>query len=131
MASEKISLLLSEGKSIFFGGKEVEIERSISKGEFLSGSCFGNNSISTASSSSTLLTKKFNPLSFKSSSSKDENLGHNYELDKEQKDVPITTSAVPIDITNHPLHWTANWCAVIIRGRSLWPTTNSTLKEKT
>jgi len=116
MASEKISLPLSEGKTIYFGGKEVETERAISKGEFLSGSCFGNNSTSTASSSSALLTKKFNPPSLKPSSSKDESHNHDY---KEEKDVRIATSAVPVDITNHPIHWTANWCAAVLTTRTV------------
>ena len=119
MASEKVSLPLSEGKCISFGGKEVEIERSISKGEFLSGSCFGNNSTSTTSSSSALLTKKFNAPSLKSLSPKSENYSHDYKLDQEQKGNRVATSTAPADITNHPLHWTANWCAVILNMRTL------------
>lgn len=43
MSTGKSELPLFEGKSFFVGAKEVELDRSILRTEFLSGQCFGRH----------------------------------------------------------------------------------------
>ena len=56
---------LEEGSQLSVGGKELEIDRSVARHEYLSGECFGRaggGAGPIASSSSTSLAKKFTPL---------------------------------------------------------------------
>jgi DNA repair and recombination protein RAD54B len=61
---------LQEGATFSVGGKDIEVERSVRKEEFMSGACFGNTTDSAAGSSihsrSTGLAKQFVPLMPKS-----------------------------------------------------------------
>ena len=103
MGSGKVSLPLFEGKGLFLGSKEIELERLIPRGEFLSGICFGH---SLPSSSVSCPVTKVKQPAFK--------LPHNKENSELSNPVDqVTTGAAPQDITNYSLHWTANWCAYI------------------
>lgn len=117
MCSGKLTLSLSEGKNLFVGGKEVELECSISRGEFLTGACFGNGlTLNTQKNSVSIPTKKFNPPSLNSTHS--HGLGSpNLKPEKDQ-------ILCPSDITNCPLYWTANWFAFTIDSKSLYSSTN-------
>jgi len=113
MGSGKASLPLFEGKSIFFGNKEIELERIVSRGEFLSGMCFGHNLPSTASTvSNSLPTNHFKQPSFKLYEGKENSdVSHAKTTDR------ATTETGLKEITNYSLHWTANWCAFIFYSR--------------
>jgi hypothetical protein len=114
MSSGKVSLPLFEGKSLFFGSKEIELERSVSRGELMSGMCFGHNLTSTASTTSiSVPTNQFKQPSFKLSHGKE-----NSELSQSKAPDQATVGIGPQDITNHSLHWTANWCVFILYSRS-------------
>ncbi len=111
MCSGKVALPLSEGKNLSVGGKEVELECSIPRGEFLSGACFGHKLTSTTQNSSiSMPTKKFNAPSLKGHGSGSSN------PHPENDQIPTTLG--PSDITNS-LHWTANWYAYIINSQNL------------
>lgn len=61
----KIDWPLHEGQNAVIGGKEIELERAITKADYLSGRCFGasNTPLPAATSSGkTGLSKKFAPL---------------------------------------------------------------------
>jgi DNA repair and recombination protein RAD54B len=113
MCSGKVSLPLFEGKGLFVGSKEIELERSVSRGEYLSGMCFGHNLPSTTSTSSiSPPTNQFKQPSFQLSHGKE-----NSELSQSKTTDRATTEMGPQDITNYSLHWTANWCAFILDSR--------------
>jgi hypothetical protein len=113
MGSGKASLPFFEGKGLFFGNKEIELERSVSRGEFLSGMCFGHNLSSTASTSSNSLSaNQFKQPSFKLSQGK-ENSDHSQVKTRDR----ATTETGLQEITNYSLHWTANWYAFMLRSR--------------
>lgn len=101
MSSGKVSLPLFEGKGLFFGSKEIELERLIPRSEFLSGICFGH---SLPSGSVSCPITKAKPPAFKLPQNKE-----NFRLSNATDQV--TTGTAPQDITNYSLHWTANWCA--------------------
>lgn len=110
----------SEGRPMFVGGKDIELDRSITRAEFLSGTCFGDSmaysSVQTASTSKpTALNKQFVPLKIGPS--------HQPSSASERKIVPLQ----PVDLlstvsNNSPKkalpsikgevrdsYWTANW----------------------
>lgn len=105
MASGKVSLPLFEGKGLFIGSKEIELERAVSRGEYASGMCFGHNLTSTTSTSSISVPKnKFKQPSFKVSHGKENS--EPFHLEKTDQATPGLS---PQEITNYSLHWTANW----------------------
>lgn len=107
MGSGKASLPLLEGKSLFFGNKEIELERLVSRGEFQSGMCFGHNLPSTPSNS--LPTNHFKQPSFKLYEGKE-----NSDVSQAKTTDRATNETGLKEITNYSLHWTANWCAFIL-----------------
>jgi DNA repair and recombination protein RAD54B len=113
MGSGKACMPMFEGKSLFFGSKEIELERLVSRSEFLSGMCFGHNLPSTASTGSIPLpTNHFKQPSFKLSEGKE-----NSDVSQAKTTDRVTTETGPKEITNYSLHWTANWCAFILYSR--------------
>ena len=113
MGSGKASLPLFEGKGLFFGSKEIELERSISRGEYLSGMCFGHSLPSNSSTSSNSLpTSQFKQPSLKLYQGKE-----NSDLSQTKTTDRATTETGLQEITNYSLHWTANWCAFILHSR--------------
>lgn len=113
MGSGKASLPLFEGKGLLFGSKEIELERSISRGEYLSGMCFGHSLPSTSSTSSNSLpTSQFKQPSLKLYQGKE-----NSDLSQSKTTDQAATETGLQEITNYSLHWTANWCAFIFHSR--------------
>jgi hypothetical protein len=114
MCSGKVALPLSEGKNLSIGGKEVELEYSIPRGEFLTGACFGHKLTSTTQNNSiSMPTTKFNAPSLKSIQ------GHGSGPSNPHPENDQIPTLGPSDITNYSLHWTANWYAYIINSQNL------------
>ncbi|KIM45152.1 hypothetical protein M413DRAFT_441835 [Hebeloma cylindrosporum] len=112
MGVGKIMHPLYEGKSFSIASKEVELERTIPREQFLSGLCFGQKSFATDSASSTLRNnpmKKFNCPTFKahpSSNTESHSLAGNTSRGSQNSGIQENKL---IEVTNHSQHWAANW----------------------
>ncbi|KAJ6495564.1 SNF2 family N-terminal domain-containing protein [Mycena vitilis] len=112
-----------EGRNLTVGGKDIELDRAITRAEFLSGTCFGDSaSFSSApaasTSKATALSKQFVPLKIKPSTPSHPQASTS---GAERRVVPLQ----PVDLlstmnTNSPKkplpsvkaddsYWTANW----------------------
>ncbi|VDC03609.1 unnamed protein product [Peniophora sp. CBMAI 1063] len=107
IGSGKIGLqTLEEGAQLSVGGKELELDRALSRHEYLSGECFGRSTTGTSnpSTSSNTFTKKFTPL---------RPLTINPGTTVRQPSTPSVTSKVTSkddDLGHAPeSYWTANW----------------------
>ena len=100
---------LFEGRNLFFASKEVELERTIPRSQFLSGLCFGKApAIMIASppvESNAHAVKKFIP----PSSNPRGRSETSHKLEVEGKSIPTSDNNLSI-ITNQPsTHWIVNW----------------------
>jgi DNA repair and recombination protein RAD54B len=105
----KVTLPLFEGRNLFFASKEVELERTIPRSQFLSGLCFGKApAIMIASppvASNTHAAKKFTPPSSNSRGRSETS----HKLEVEGESIPTSDNKLSI-ITNQPsTHWIVNW----------------------
>ena len=106
----KVTLPLCEGRNLFFASKEVELERTIPRSQFLSGLCFGKApTITTIASppfvSNTHSVKKFIPPSSNSRGRSETS----HKLEVEGESIPTSDNKFSI-ITNQPsTHWIVNW----------------------
>ncbi|KAF8160977.1 SNF2 family N-terminal domain-containing protein [Crassisporium funariophilum] len=120
MTKGKAPLPLYEGKSFFFGPKEIELERPIPRSQFLSGVCFGS-SVDTIVAPSVihgncLTIRKFMPPSLSSRNLipeiiQDPSLGgkpSDYAPKRQELSSSIAEEAGRA-VTIQSSHWTANW----------------------
>jgi DNA repair and recombination protein RAD54B len=114
---------LHEGKTFCVSTKEIELERSLTKGEYLSGQCFGGSNIATGSISApnnkTRLARQFVPLQINCP------LTPNLGVPEGKQSTPILPVAPLSTIqdcspqSEHPglenggSHWTANWYVIM------------------
>lgn len=119
----KVDWPLREGKELLLGGKEIELERAITKADYLSGRCFGRSDGSPSAptlNSQVGLSKKFIPLKINMTSTpKPHNPSTSVPGRRNEPLQPVD----PISVGNNlPLkntegigsggsHWTANWYA--------------------
>ncbi|KAH7920920.1 hypothetical protein BV22DRAFT_1020349 [Leucogyrophana mollusca] len=104
-----------EGGEYHFGGKEIGIDHSISRGDYLTGKCFGRGlgaNHTSAQSSSSKATKQFTPL-------RPTKLGTSYKVPTVTKKGGVALH--PVDLLSNgndsssskpkvqSSHWTANW----------------------
>jgi len=113
LARGKVTLPLCEGRNLSVASKEIELERTIPRSQFLSGLCFGRaNTITIASPpvlSNTHAVKKFIPPSNSRGPSENSvNLVNKLELEDES--MPTPNNKGLSNTTNQPSsHWAANW----------------------
>ena len=104
--------LLYEGKNLSIASKEVELERTIPREQFISGLCFGQQSCGIDYASSTLSknsVQKFNCPTFKaytSPNTKSRSLAGNTYRNSQNSGIQ---ESKPLELTNESEHWAANW----------------------
>jgi DNA repair and recombination protein RAD54B len=112
MGAGKIMHPLYEGKNFSIASKEVELERTIPREQFISGLCFGQQSYGIDSTSSTLSKnpmQKFNCPTFKtdtSSATKSRSWVGNSSRDSRNSGIQESKL---LEVANHSEHWAANW----------------------
>jgi DNA repair and recombination protein RAD54B len=112
MGTGKIIPPLYEGKNLSIASKEIELERTIPREQFLSGLSFGQRSQVVDSTSSTFSknpVKKFNPPTFKASALSRFKL---HSLAGETSPDPGSSGVQErklLEVTNKSEHWAANW----------------------
>lgn len=116
MSACKVGSPLHEGKNLTIGSKEIELERSISKESFLSGSCFSGSDVAPL----TEIIPRFKaPNKFTLPSPMVGN-GTSSATFKPLVKRPIPDEVYALseprkpdaalsEITNEPSHWAANW----------------------
>jgi len=105
MGAGKIMHPLYEGKNFSIASKEVELERTIPREQFISGLCFSQQSYeidSTSSISRKNLLKKFN---CPTSSSAPSLVGN---TSRSSRSSGIQEGRL-LEVTNQSEHWAANW----------------------
>lgn len=112
MGAGKIMHPLYEGKNFSIASKEVELERTIPREQFISGLCFGQQSCGIDSTSSTLSKnpmQKFNCPTFKaytSPNTKSRSLAGDTSRDSQNSGIQESKL---LELTNQLEHWSANW----------------------
>ncbi|KAF8813639.1 hypothetical protein BYT27DRAFT_7334698 [Phlegmacium glaucopus] len=114
LARGKVTLPLCEGRNLSVASKEVELERTIPRNQFLSGLCFGRAATITIASPSVLsnahIVKKFIPPSSNSLGPSGHPVKFVHKLELEDESMPTSNNEGLSNITNQPSsHWTANW----------------------
>lgn len=129
MGTAKLPVPLLDGKPLNVGGKEIELDCSIPKGQFLSGACFGQGVSAESSSSFSKIsaqpTKKFKLPSIAGCSTLALTSTANSSSGQEKQLLAVSIDGGPADITNLQSHWSANWlvnvyfiqhCLIIVGG---------------
>ena len=112
MGAGKIVPPLYEGKNISIASKEIELERTIPREQFLSGLSLGQPSHGIDSTPSTFRKdpmKRFNPPTFKlnaSSNAKLHSLAEGTSPDPGNSGIQERNL---LEVTNQLEHWAANW----------------------
>ena len=114
---------VQEGSSLSVGGKEIEVERSVLRADYLSGSCFGRATALSPHVSlpiKTGLSKQFVPLTRKLHDNTSLRLSSGHE----KKLIPLqpvdlfsansqnVTKKDDVKVKAEDSHWTANWSVV-------------------
>ena len=114
LARSKVTSPLCEGRNLSFASKEVELERTIPRSQFLSGLCFGRTTTIMVSPppvlSNTRTVKKFIPPSSNSQGPSENLVNVVHKLEVQDESMPTSTTKGFSVIKNQPSsHWTANW----------------------
>ncbi|KAF9529285.1 P-loop containing nucleoside triphosphate hydrolase protein [Crepidotus variabilis] len=121
MGTGKVTLPLLDGKSLSIGGKDLELDCAIPKGQFLSGACFGQGVRGENPVTANLPaqpTRQFKTPSY--APARNENKLNEISDTPSSSQQLSTPDKAPFDITNLQNHWSANWRKPQERKNKTW-----------